>query len=76
MTLLQQLIYQTATDAEFRTRLQKRTIGESLTKEKQEALRAVHHLLKLSPQDLVRYLADSEGISGWNPRENACQLQR
>lgn len=75
MTALQQLIYQIATDAEFRRQLQVETISESLTKEKQEALLSLCYLLELSPQDLLQYLTDSGPLIGWQAREDICQLE-
>ncbi len=66
MTALQQLIYQAATDAEFRRQLQAGTANEAVTKEEQEALFSLRHLLKLSPQELLRILTDLGPLEIWN----------
>ncbi len=65
MTALQQLVYQAATDAEFRRQLQTGEIGKSLTSEKREAVLSLSHLLKLSPQELLQYLTDSIPLAEW-----------
>ncbi|MCI0574931.1 MAG: hypothetical protein L0332_03095 [Chloroflexi bacterium] len=64
MTLLQQLVYQVATDSGSRSQFQTGVLNAALSQEEQEALLSLRHLLGLSPEELLQSLTN-RNLLGW-----------